>query len=394
MMPVRILFVKESQSWPRASGHDVHGYGMMDALIARGHSVSLATVVAPSPLALEGLNLTSQHDLTTAPGGSTNPSLTRLQRKFADYYGVKSEWFAGLKFALHHQPVDAVVIVARHLLPLLAVVKRAARIWYPADDPAWHHLSRVKLRERRTWSELRPAVINGLYERSYRSCFDRVWVVSPADRTALRLLTGCRKVDLVSNGVDAEYFRPARVEQSATSCAFWGRLDFGPNEEALDWFLRRVWPTVVNRTPTANLSVFGFNPTERIRALAQSPGVSLHANLPDLREEVQKRQVVVLPFVTGGGIKNKLLEAAALGMPIVSTRWALSGAKGKPPVRVARDAEQWSTSLANLWSNPLTRAELGSAARRWVLTHHTWDAAARAAESALIQMQDARRSRP
>jgi glycosyltransferase involved in cell wall biosynthesis len=181
------------------------------------------------------------------------------------------------------------------------------------------------------------------------------------------------------NGVDANHYTRTIEPDLAFSCVFWGRLDFDPNVDALEWFLERIWPVVVKRCPAATLALFGFNPRPRVRALAQRPGVDLHADLPDLRAEVSRRQVVVLPFVTGGGIKNKLLEAAALAMPIVCTPWALSGTKGEAAVRVCRSAFEWADALAQLWSSPGMRQELGTAARRWVALHHTWEAAARTA---------------
>ena len=241
-------------------------------------------------------------------------------------------------------------------------------------------------RDRRTWGELRPALVNALYERAFRPCFDRVWVVSGADRTATRLITGCRHVDLIPNGVDAEYYRPGTEPALPSSCVFWGRLDFGPNVDALEWFLNRIWPSIRAKVPAATFAVFGFNPRQRVREMTQLPGVELHPDLPDLRAEVQRREVVVLPFVTGGGIKNKLLEAAAMGMPIVCTRWALSGTKGKPAVKVARNASEWANALAQLWSSAAARHGLGTSARQWALTHHTWDAAARTAEEGISRM--------
>ena len=251
---------------------------------------------------------------------------------------------------------DAVVVVARHLLPLFAAVRGPLRVWYPADDPAWHHLTRLRLRERRTWGEARLAAVNALYERAFRPLFDRVWVVSRPDRTACRLLSG-RQVDLIPNGVDADHYAPGPGGDIPDSCVFWGRLDFGPNEDALAWFLADVWPGVRAAVPGARFDVFGFNPTDRVRRLAESGGASLHADLPDLRGEVRRRQAVVLPFVSGGGIKNKLLEAAAMGLPVVCTRWALSGTKGRRRWRVARTPREWADALARLWSDAAARAD-------------------------------------
>jgi glycosyltransferase involved in cell wall biosynthesis len=380
---LRVLFVKESQSWPRARGHDVHGFHLMKALAGRGHRVSLATVVPPTARALDGLTLDDWFPLDGGPPGRLR--LTPWQRRVAGYYPCKEEWGGALAAILRHHRFDAVVTLARHLLPLLSVVRGPARVWYPADDPAWHHLTRVKLRDRSTWGQLKAAAVNALYERALRPCFDRVWVVSREDRTAARLFTGCREVDLMPNGVDADHYCPGAGPDLPASCVFWGRLDFGPNLDALEWFFRAVWPAVRATTPAARLSLFGFAPTERVKELAKVPGVELHPDLPDIRGEVTRREVVVLPFVSGGGIKNKLLEAAALGMPVVCTRRALSGLKGKPAVRVANGPADWVRALAGLWADPAARRELGRAARRWVVGHHTWDAAAAAAEAGILR---------
>ncbi len=383
MQPLRLLFIKESQSWPRSSGHDVHGYYLMQALASRGHAVSLATVVPPTDAALAGLPLASHHHLGTAASGKL--PLTAWQRRFANYYGVEESHGAALAAVLRTQTFDAVVLVSRHLLPLLSVVRGPVRVWYPADDPAWHHLSRVRFVQPRTWGETRTAGINVLYERAFRACYDRVWVVSSPDRAAIRLFSGCRKVDLLPNGVDADHYQPIEGATVPQSCVFWGRLDFDPNVDALAWFIRTVWPTVRAKLPAAKLALFGFNPREQVKQLAKTPGVELFADRSDLRPEVTTRQVVVLPFVSGGGIKNKLLEAAALGMPIVCTRWTLSGTRGTPAVQVCRTPADWANTLAMLWADPAARQNLGTAARAWVTKHHTWAAAASTAEAGIRQ---------
>jgi glycosyltransferase involved in cell wall biosynthesis len=386
MNSLRILFVKETQNWPRSSGNDVHGYHLMKALAARGHAISLATVLPPTEQALEGLALESLHLLEGL--GEGRLPLSFLERRFVSYYGVHQELGVALGRLVCEREFDAVILVARNLLPWLKAIRGPVRVWYPADDPAWHHLTRVKLLKTQTWHELLNAAINVVYERAFRPCYDRVWVVSPADKTAIRVFAGCRAVDLMPNGVDADYYNVSGEATIPASCVFWGRLDFDPNVDALEWFISRVWPSIVKRTPAARFAVFGFKPLPRVKELAREPGVELHPDLPDLRPEVVRRQVVVLPFVTGAGIKNKLLEAAAMGMPIVCTRVALSGTKGKAPVQVCRSPAEWAESLANLWESRTARQELGASARMWVSEHHTWEAVAQTAEQGIRQTME------
>jgi glycosyltransferase involved in cell wall biosynthesis len=113
--------------------------------------------------------------------------------------------------------------------------------------------------------------------------------------------------------------------------------------------------------------------------------VALVPDLPDLRPEVARHQVVVLPFVSGGGIKNKLLEAAAMGKPLVCTAQACRGLRleGDPPFLTARGVEEWGAALPALWADPGRRDRLGCAAREWALKKHSWAAAARDAVAGL-----------
>src|SRR5262249_19852526 len=153
----------------------------------------------------------------------------------------------------------------------------------------------------------------------FASCVDRAWVVSETERRAMRWLAGIGNVDVIANGVDDDHFRPLRVGQRPRTCVFWGRLDFGPNLQALPWFCKQVWPGPRRSPPDARFTIYGRCPTEAAGTLAQADGIELVPDLPDLRAAVSRHQVVVLPFVSGGGIKNKLLEAAALGKAIVCT---------------------------------------------------------------------------
>jgi glycosyltransferase involved in cell wall biosynthesis len=230
---------------------------------------------------------------------------------------------------------------------------------------------------------VRQAIDKGFYERAYRKRLDRVWVVSDADARAFRRFAGIRKVDILPNGVDAEHYGLGHETEIPQSCVFWGRLDFGPNIQALEWFLKAVWPAVRSRVADARFDVFGFQPTADVMALCQQPGVTLTANEPDIRAAIRQRAVVVLPFTSGGGIKNKLLEAAAMGRAILATPRVVAGLNGQPPIATANGAGAFAAALVDMWANSAKRAKLGTDARTWVLEHHTWTAAARTALAGL-----------
>jgi glycosyltransferase involved in cell wall biosynthesis len=390
---VRLLFVKPSLAWPRSSGHDVHTFYTMKACAELGHEVGLVTAAAPASEAVAGLPLAYSGCLSSA-GGSIDPvRFSPMQERFRSYWGVDVARVAALRQAVRQFQPDAVVVAGLDALPFFAGIEKAVRIWYAADEWIWHHLSLVQPLDTSTYSHLKAAAVKGLYERVYAPLIDRAWVVSETERRAMRWLAGVGNVDVVPNGVDAEHYTPLPDAVAAPRTAvFWGRLDFEPNIQGLEWFCRRIWPAVRQAVPDARFTIIGFTPTESVRALTALPGIELKADVPDLRAEVQQRAVVVLPFVSGGGIKNKLLEAAAMAMPVVCTPRALSGLNNPSAEALVSAAapEEWVRALKRFWSNDRDRVKAGAAGRAWVVRAHTWRAGAEAAMRGLSGMLEER----
>ena len=302
---------------------------------------TLPRVREQDPRAIEGADLASVHRLTGEDfrGASEPLPLSKMQEKFRNYWGVRPEIIREVGALAKDVAADAVVVVGLHVLPYLGAVEGALRIWYAGDEWVWHHWSQVKLLRPSTWGELKQALVKGLYERAYRSILDRVWMVSDADRRAWRWVTGHKEVDVLPNGIDCEHYRPGDELQEDRSCVFWGRLDFGPNVQALQWFCRKVWPRVRRKAPDAKFRIYGFQPTLAVLAMAEgNNGIEIIPDLPDLRSEVRKHPVVVLPFVSGGGIKNKLLEAAAMGKAILCTPRTVQGLNPKDAVLQSNSA--------------------------------------------------------
>lgn len=385
---MRLLFAKHSLVWPRSSGHDVHAYYMMKACATLGHDVSLATVGEPSSQAIAGLPLRAHFRLDDrGDTGALNGRASWLQRRFRSFYGIPDARLSALVRAADESRADAVVVVGLDGLPYFPALSGRVRVWYAADEWVLHHLSQLRLGDPALRANLRDAAVKGLYERAHRGVVDRVWVVSEPERRAMRLVSGVRNVDVLPNGVDSEYFRPGQERPEERTAVFWGRLDFGPNIQALEWFAHRVWPLIRRDTPDARFTIIGFQPSDAVRRLATIEGIELLPDLQDLRATVRGRSVVVLPFVSGGGIKNKLLEAAALGMPIVCTEVATQGlrAMSSSSLVVARTPEAMRREITTIWRHPDHRERLGVAVRNWVTEHHTWTATARDAIAALEQ---------
>jgi glycosyltransferase involved in cell wall biosynthesis len=389
--PLRILFYKRDIAWPFRSGHDVHTFNMMNGLAAAGHHIGLVTALPLAAAVRQSLQCEFYATLDPDSGAEAAPAgLPPMQERFRRFWGVSTAHLDSIRQLTQRFHADALVVSGLEVLPVLGAVPGVVRIWYAADEWVLHHLSQVHVFDARSWRNVYDGLVKGLYERAFRSAIDRVWAVTAIDAWAFRRIAGFPAADIVPNGVDANRYQPSADPQEPFTAVFWGRLDFGPNIQALEWFCSRVWPLVLQRQTAARFTIIGFQPGDEVLRLSALPGVALCADLPDVRQMVHSRAVVVLPFTSGTGIKNKLLEAAAMGKAIVCTPTALTGLNS-PPFIGLQDPRAWVDELTALWSDDAERRRRGVAAREWVTRHHTWAAAAQRAADGIVEALAARK---
>jgi sugar transferase (PEP-CTERM/EpsH1 system associated) len=201
-----------------------------------------------------------------------------------------------------------------------------------------------------------------------------VAVVSEAEADTFDAFAGAGAATVAGNGVDLDYFRPGDTP-TTVSCAFVGAMDYLPNVDGAVWFAREVWPLVRERFPTAEFRVVGRKPAPSVEALASLPGVVVTGSVPDVRPHVASAMVVVAPLRLARGVQNKVLEALAMGKPVVAAPPALAALRAVPGVDVlaAETAAGFADAVCGLFANPERCRELGGAGRRYVERHHHWE---------------------
>jgi len=200
-------------------------------------------------------------------------------------------------------------------------------------------------------------------------------VVSEPEADLFQQFCSWDGIHAVTNGVDLDYFRSLGPVPAENGCVFVGALDYRPNVDAACWFGKEVWPLIRRRHPGACLRLVGRQPVPEVSRLANVPGIEVVGQVPDVRPYVAAAAVAVVPLRIARGLQNKVLEAMAMGKPVVASPQALAALRDKPdlPALSATEPREWVEQVTRLLDNKSLRQELGTAGRRYVEASHDWE---------------------
>ena len=180
--------------------------------------------------------------------------------------------------------------------------------------------------------------------------------------------------DWFPNGVDSEFFAPDGESYDADTVSFVGRMDYYPNQECMLEFCASTWPIIRERRPNAKLLIVGADPSPAVRRLGERPGVQVTGSVPDVRPYVRRSAVMVAPLNIARGTQNKILEAMAMGVPVVTSAIAAGGvdAVAGEHLLVAGTRADCAEAVLKLMDDKAERARLAEAGRARMLSNHAW----------------------
>ncbi len=215
--------------------------------------------------------------------------------------------------------------------------------------------------------------------------FDRVLVTSQADRRALQDLALCSlqpaalslesgTITVLANGVDLDHFKPLDVPRDPATLILTGKMSYHANVAAALYLVREIMPLIWARQPDVKLHIVGKDPAKEIRAVGSDPRVTVTGYVPDMRPYLAQATVAVCPVLYSAGIQNKVLEAMAMGTPVVATPQscaALEVVHGEN-VLIAGEPEAFAQRVLELLDDEGVRETMGRNGRRYVEEHHDW----------------------
>jgi sugar transferase (PEP-CTERM/EpsH1 system associated) len=382
-----LLFLAHRLPYPPDKGDKVRSYHLLRHLAAR-HRVHVGTFVDDAA-ELEHLPAFAAlcagvHAVRLHPRRARVASLAALVRGEAltlAYYrdAGLARW---VDSTCREQSIDAAFVFSSSMAPYLQHGTVPVLLdFVDVDSAKWAQYAAAR-RGPSAWLYRREGGRLLAFERAACRRAARSFFVTEQEAALFaRLAPDCAAtIDVLGNGVDAARFAPdpARKAPFATSApvlVFTGAMDYWPNVDAVCWFARAMLPRLRERFPALTLQIVGRHPAPAVRELA-SAAVVVTGTGEQQRLAGQHASVVVAPLRLARGVQNKVLEAMAMGRPVVAARpcvaaiGALDGAELLGADTVAEHVE----AIAGLLADPARAAAIGAAARLRVLASHGWEA--------------------
>lgn len=216
--------------------------------------------------------------------------------------------------------------------------------------------------------------LKALEERAWREC-NLCFTVSENERAAIATTLGNDDKLIAMVGIDLSRFEFLPKQSVGLRLLFVGGLNYHPNLDSADYLLREIFPLIRASLPEVRLDIVGHELWRVEGLLPENSGVALHENVPEILPWFRGADLLVVPLRFGAGIRIKILEAMAAGLPVVTTSKGCEGlvVEHGRELLVADDQESFASEVVRLLGDHELRRALAENARNFVAEHYSWE---------------------
>lgn len=388
---MRILIITEALPYPPDSGAPLRTYNLL-VRVAREHQVWLATLL-DTPDQVEGMPqirrsccgvetavYQRRHPLVHLPGLIRYTVAGKpLELKFRH----SEELARKIRRLVSTVNFDIVQIEHSDMALYLEAIPSDARckrvlMLHNVIFEQYDRIFRIEQRcdlKMRAWLHSR---MMHCWEPRYAEQFERCITVSEMDRYLLTRANPRLRVDVIPNGVDTQLLQPLPQESISPSLLFVGTLKYVANSDAVLHFCREILPRISRVLSEAEMWIVGIAPPPEVTQL-DGDGVHVTGRVDDVVPYYRRSAVVVVPLRAGGGTRLKVLEAMALGRPVVATTVGCEGLDviDGEHLLIADSPEQFTEKTVRLLTDRALYQRIATNARQLVVSRYDWDAIAR-----------------
>ena len=379
---MNILYVCHRFPYPPKRGGKIRPFNMVRHLSSNGHQVTVCSLARSEAEAEEGRGI-APHCAGFEMGMVSNPvQVLRMVARLPSLSPSSMGFFycpdlqQKVNQLLSSRKWDLIFVHCSSVAQYVAHVRDVPKIldYGDMDSQKWLEYANYK-----PWPLSWGYRLEGLKmlaaEKRLARSFDMGTATTRAEWETLESYGTGLVSDWFPNGVDAQFFCPDEtVSYDRDTISFIGRMDYYPNQECMFRFCRDVWPRLKAVRPSLKLLIVGADPSPAVWKLAELDGVTVTGSVPDVRPHVRASALMVAPLNIARGTQNKILEAMAMGVPVVTSRVAAGGvdAESEKHFLVAETPDDYARQILRVCSDDDERRRLADAGRARMLSNHAW----------------------
>lgn len=338
---MNILFIAQRVPYPANKGEKIRSFNQIKYLAGLGHEINVLAPLESSDEIPYCKKLSSYRNISCDYTLLPQKWIRLLSGLFqgaplsvANFY-VKAMQ-CKLEELLNAKKFDVIVCtssgVAKYIfdnqkLPSLPHQPRLLMDFMDLDSDKWQQyadnsslpISKIYQREARLLAE---------YEKKIQQLFDACFFIADAEVNLFKKkLSSANNVFTLGNGMSTEEFYPAQKspENPDPVFLFTGVMDYKPNIDAVEWFVKTIWQNILAQYPKARFIIAGMNPTTGIEELTKFSGIEVTGFVDEILPYYHQADYFVAPFRLARGVQNKVLQAFACGLPVISTPMGAEG---------------------------------------------------------------------
>jgi sugar transferase (PEP-CTERM/EpsH1 system associated) len=384
---LKILVVTDCLPYPLISGDRIRVYNLLSRLSFHNEIWLLAFIDEKEEVVglddiqkifhrVETVKLYHRHKLAYIPG-LVKYGLTGIPMELTFYYS--NDLFQKIRDFTSVVKFD--IVQFEHSRMAIYLKALPSNLWSRSiltfHNVEYKRLNRFFDIERRPIKKIRAWLYGYMmrrWEPNYAGNFSRCIVVSETDKNFLALANPRLHLSVIPNGIDTKVYKPLPLVTNQNNLLFVGSMDYQPCIDAMQYFCSEILPRIRNKINNVNLWIVGKNPSPEVSKL-DGNGVYVTGRVADVIPYYKQSAVCVTPLRAGGGTRLKILEAMALGRPVISTTIGCEGLEvedGKH-ILIGDTPEIFAQQTARLLSDSKIYNHISENARKLVTEQYDWD---------------------